>query len=296
MKKLLITSMVLIFIGKAFSQQIPIYTQYMFNPFVLNPALAGTHNYYQIRSNHRFQWAGITDPPVTNSISIYGPHGSRDMDMGYGGYVLSDITGPTSKTAAYGSYGYNLPVTDEIRLSMGVSAGIMQYKIDLTKVAFSNEDPVDMGVQSFFLPDASVGLFLYSTNFHVGFSAVQLINNKLKVGEDPTGLSKLKSHFYLTGGYKYFLDRDWAVEPTIIFKKVSPVPLQMDINAKVIYQNMAWGGLSFRTGDAISVLAGYVYDKKIYLGFSYDIGITAIRSYNSGTYELMIGYQFNTIK
>ena len=97
-------------------QQLPHYTQYMFNDFIINPA--GVHNYYQIRTNHRFQWVGLVDPPMTNSISFYGPHAK--LDMGYGGAIYNDVTGPTSRTGITGSYAYNIAVTDEIRLSMGI--------------------------------------------------------------------------------------------------------------------------------------------------------------------------------
>ena len=98
-------------------QQMPQYTQYMFNDFVINPAIAGVHNFYQIRTNHRFQWVGLMDPPVTNSLAFYGPHAK--LDMGYGAYVYNDVTGPTSRTGLTGSYAYNIAITDEIRLSMG---------------------------------------------------------------------------------------------------------------------------------------------------------------------------------
>ena len=114
------------------AQQMPQYTQYMFNDFVINPAVAGVYNYYQIRTNHRFQWVGLLDPPMTNSIAFYGPHAK--LDMGYGGYVYNDVTGPTSRTGITGSYAYNIAVTGDIRLSMGLSASVMQYRIDGTQL------------------------------------------------------------------------------------------------------------------------------------------------------------------
>jgi type IX secretion system PorP/SprF family membrane protein len=282
--------------GFADAQQIGLFTQYMFNPFVINPAIAGTHNYYQIRSNHRFQWVGFTDPPVTNTVSFYGPDSKRDM--GFGGYVISDVTGPTSNTAINGSYAYNIAINDEIRLSMGLSIGLGQYKVDMGKVKFIDADPnLEGNVISSFYPDASAGLYMYATNFHVGLSTHQLFPNKIDVALDTVkGISKLKSHFYLTGGYKVFINREWALEPTLIIKKVAPVVPQLDLSCRVIYQNIAWGGLSYRTGDALCILLGYTYQNKIYVGYSYDVGLTSMRKYNSGSHELMLGYRFNKVK
>ncbi len=284
--------------GLVWAQQTPIFTQYMFNPFVINPAIAGTNNYYQIWLNSRFQWAGITDPPITNCLSIYGPNASKTKDMGWGGYIINDVTGPTSRTGFYGSYAYNLALNNSIRLSMGLSMGVQQYKIDGSKIALNEKyDPsLQSTVYAQFVPDASAGVYLYSTNFQVGFSAVQLINNKLKIYDTSSGLNKLKSHFYLTGGYKYYINRDWAIEPTAVIRGVTPVPIQLDFTCKVIYQNMVWGALAFRTSDAVSILLGYTYQKKISIGYSYDLGISAIRKYQSGSHEIMINYRFNTIK
>ena len=124
----------------------PHYTQYMFNNFVVNPAVAGTYDYFQIRTNHRFQWVGLLDPPMTNSISFYGPHAK--LPMGYGGYVYNDVTGPTSRTGVTGAYAYNIAVTGDIRLSMGLSASIMQYRVDGTQLNpadVSDPDVVERG-------------------------------------------------------------------------------------------------------------------------------------------------------
>ncbi len=280
-----------------YAQQTPLSTQFMHNPFVLNPALAGTHNYYQIRSNNRFQWTGISDSPITNTLSIYGPHSSKNMDMGFGGFIYNDVTGPTSQTSINGAYAYNLAINTDIRVSGGLAIGLLQFKIDGTKISTQDEvDPVlQDGIYTTYSPDATVGVYVYSSNFHVGFSAIHLIPSKLNTNE-ATGLSKLKSHFFLTGGYKYFINRDFAIEPSILIKAVSPAPIQVDFNTKVIYQGTFWGGLSFRSMDAASIMVGYIHEKKIYAGYSYDLGISAFRTYHTGSHELMIGYRFNSLK
>lgn len=280
------------------AQQTPVYTQYMFNPYIINPALAGTHLYYQIRSGHRFQWVGISDAPITNVISIYGPHSTKDM--GFGGYIYNDITGPSSQTGLMGSYAYNIAITTDIRISGGLSIGMMQYRVDMSKVIFLDQnDPKAMynDMTSMFTPDAKVGIYLYSTNYHLGFSFDQLIGNNFKIDKDDIGgIAKLKRHFYIIGGYKYFINRDWAVEPTFMMKKVVAAPFQADISVKGIYQNMVWTALSFRTMDAMSLLVGYIHNNKMYIGYSYDLGVNPFRKHHTGSHEVMIGYKFDDIK
>lgn len=277
-------------------QQIPLYTQYMFNKVVYNPAVAGVEPYFQIRSNHRFQWVGMTDAPVTNALSFYGPHPS--MPMGYGGYVYHDITGPTSRTSLTGVYAYNIEVMTDIRLSMGLSMGIMQYRVDGTQITLKDTgDPaLQSAVHTSWVPDANIGFYLYHRDFWVGFSTAQLVNTKLKLYEPGTGINKLKTHFFLTGGYIYEIDADWKVEPSAMLKGTSPKAIQFDLSARVIWQDMVWLGLSYRTGDAISVLLGYSYEERISFGYSYDITLSGLRQYNTGTHEIMFGYRFNDLR
>lgn len=297
MRKIFIVIALVLMFGETqvFTQQVPHYTQFMFNSYAINPAIAGTHNYYQIRMNGRFQWAGITDPPQTNSLSVYGPHATKDM--GFGGHLYTDVTGPSSRTGVYGSYAYNLIVNDLMRLSMGLSMGFLQNKIDGTKIDLIEQDPALLNSSgSAFAPDASFGLFLYSSDFHVGFSVHQLFNNKLNYYDAKLGINKLKSHFYLTGGYKYRINHDFAVEPSIILKGTTPVPIQMDFNVRGIYQEMIWLGLSIRTQDAFSILLGYMHENKFVFGYSYDISVSDIRKFNSGSHEILLGMRFNAIK
>lgn len=281
---------------KASGQQTPLYTQYMFNKAIYNPAVAGVDPYFQIRSNHRFQWVGMTDAPLTNALSFYGPHRSRPM--GYGGYIYHDITGPTSRTSITGIYAYNIEIMPDIRLSMGLSAGIMQYRVDGTQITL--KDPGDLALQgevhTSWVPDANIGVYLYHSDFWVGFSTAQLINTKLKLYEPGTGINKLRTHFFLSGGYIWEINPDWTLEPSAMLKGTAPKAVQFDINTRVIWQDMVWGGLSYRTGDAVSVLIGYSYEERIYFGYSYDITLSGLRQYNTGTHEIMFGYRFNNIK
>jgi type IX secretion system PorP/SprF family membrane protein len=298
MRRILYIALSLLLIGvlKVSGQQLPQFTQYMFNDFVVNPAIAGIHDYYQIRTNHRFQWIGLVDPPLTNTIAFYGPHAK--YDMGYGGYIYNDVTGPTSRTGITGSYGYNIEVLPDIRLSMGISMSIMQYKIDGTQLIA--KDPSDEVLQSVvstsYMPDAGLGAYLYADEFYVGLSLAQLLNNKIEIFENKDGFNRLKTHFYLTGGYRFEIDRDWMIEPSVIMKGTAPKEFGFDLTTKVEWQKMVWGAVSYRMHEAVAIILGYSYDETLYFGYSYDIGITDLRKYNTGTHELMIGYRFNDIK
>jgi type IX secretion system PorP/SprF family membrane protein len=277
-------------------QQLPHYSQYMFNEFILNPALAGVNDFYQIRTNHRFQWVGMTDPPLTNSIAFYGPHST--MNMGFGGSIYTDITGPTSRTSVSGSYAYNIAINNDIRVSMGLSLSMLQYRVDGTQLM--PKDPSDNFIQGIvstsYVPDAAIGAYLYGDGFYAGISTAQLLNSRVKIFEEKSGLNKLKSHLYLTGGYRFELDPDWILEPSTIILFTAPRQFKFEISTKVEWMNTVWLATGYRFHEAVTIIAGYNYDDKFYFGYAYDIGITDLRKYNMGSHEIMIGYRFNDIK
>jgi len=289
---------VLITCGTVHSQQLPQYSQYMLNDYVLNPAIAGIHDYYQVRSNYRYQWTGIVDAPRTYTISVFGPH--KKKDMGFGGYIFNDVTGPTSRIALYGSYAYNIMIQQDMRLSFGLNAGLIQYKVDGTKITLhdTEEDVVfSNSILNDYLPDATFGLYFYTPQYYVGFSAAQLIMSKINFKEvDAAGINKLTNHFHLIAGYKYSINEKLDVEPSVMLKYTSPATPQVDINAKIIYLKNTWGGISYRTKDAVSILLGYIFEDQLYFGYSYDFNTSTLSKYSSGSHELMFGIKFNKYK
>lgn len=305
MKKILLLIFTLTLVGRmGFAQQDPLYTQFMTNPYLTNPALAGTYPYYQIITNNRLQWVGMSDAPMTNFISMYGPTVSQPM--GLGGFFVHDVANAFSTTSFNVSYAYNYSFAEDLKLSMGLALGISQYKFDGTKVTMKEQDQVFIEGEIYqnYKPNGVLGLYLWSSVYNVGLSFTNLFGGKLKFEEtDTTTLaSRLKQHFYLHGGYKYYITRELNIEPTVIFKKVGASPLQMDLNVRAWYgkrqwdNNKLWGGVSYRTGDAVTVLVGFLYQKKIEIGYSYDFGINKLRTFNTGSHELMIGFKFNDIK
>ncbi len=282
------------------AQQSPMYSQYMFNDFIINPSVAGTYDYYQVRATNRFQWIGIKDAPITNVLSVYGPH--KKLPSGWGASVYSDNQGPTGKIGFYGSYAYNIKIYDDFRLSFGLSAGIIQFKIDETKIDFAQQE-TGLSKQNlkYLIPDANTGLYLYSEKFYFGFSVDQLFQNKLAIEYSKAthridSINRLKSHFTSVVGYKFKINKELDLEPTALFRATGQSKPQIEGDAKLTYNKKVWVGAGFRTSDAVSLLLGYNFEDKIYIGYSYDITTSRLKVASQGTHEIMIGSRFNKIK
>jgi len=276
-----------------FAQQLPQYSQYMLNDFVLNPAIAGRSDYWEAKSNNRYQWVGIPDAPRTYMLSMQGPF--KNLKMGIGGNIYTDIVGPTRRTGIDLSYAYHIKISKNYKLSLGISGGIVQYAVDGSKITTHDPgDPVlSANYQSTIVPDIGAGIYFYSKKLSVSLGFPQIYQANLKFFVDQaTNQSKLAQHFYGLVSYKFSLGQDFILEPCVLVKYVAPVPVQLDAGAKLTYKNAVWIGANYRTGDAVSALMGYMFKNWLMFGYSYDYSITPIRKYNSGTHEIMLGLRF----
>jgi type IX secretion system PorP/SprF family membrane protein len=209
------------------AQQRPYYTQYILNNFILNPAVAGIENYWDIKASHRHQWVGLDGAPVTTYLTLQGPlkrsdyaretattvhpadenprgaaywqdYQSTDPHSGLGITFLSDKAGPLTRTAFSVSYAYHIPVGVRTSLSGGFSLGFQNMRLDATKLFFGTQYPVDpaaagSSVINKLKPDLSAGLWLYGADYFIGLAAQQIIPEKLgfntgKIGGDSVSI------------------------------------------------------------------------------------------------------------
>lgn len=297
MKKNIIILLVAIISLPVFGQQLPQYTQYFLNDFVINPAVTGTKKAWIGQSNNRFQWVGITDAPRTYIMSVNGP--VRNLNMGLGGYIFADVVGPTRRTGAMASYAYHIKINDDIKLSLGANFGVLQFMVDGSKISTKETGDLALsaGSQQVIAPDAGAGFHLYSDRFFVGFSAPQLINNQLQFFDDydsPT--ARLSRHFFFTAGYNFDVIDGLVIQPSLFVKYVDPLPVQFDATVRAIIKDKVWFGASYRMDDAVGFMLGYNLLDNLMFGYSYDYATSRIQNYTSGSHEVMLGIRFKDKK
>lgn len=299
MKKLILIACFVWSANEIFAQQLPIFSQYMLNSYFQNPASAGSTPYFDAVSAYRLQWIGITDAPRTFSLSMNGP--LQYQKMGVGGYLFTDIAGPTRRIGCSGSYAYHITLKEKLKLSFSLSGGVVQFSIDASKLTL--DDPSDYvfinGYQQRILPDFGTSFYLYSLpkengtgNWWFGGYVPQIFPARIKFATTPATKGTLATHFYFNGGYNLFLTDEFTLEPSFLFNYVYPVSPQVNLGARAIYRSKAWVGVTYRTADAISCMAGYNYRDNILFGYSYDVTTSRLKKYSNGTHELIISFRF----
>ena len=271
------------------AQQLPLYSQYMMNAFLLNPAIAGSVDYFPVRLTARQQWVGINDAPSTQALSAH--YLFEYQKLGVGGYIFNDQFGPMSRIGIQACASYHIPLSGiSSKLGIGLALKGFQFKFDESKLkAIDDADPaLSYSTITKFVPDADFGLYLYNDKYFVGVSATQLIELNIDFGDSSVDKNSIIRHYYAMGGYKFTLSDDFDLEPSLLFKGTLQTPWQLDFNVKGYYKRMYWLGVSYRSSKDIVAMLG-IKIKKYYLGYAFDCTMSNIKRYTSGSHEILLG-------
>lgn len=311
---------------ESFAQQRPQYTQYVFNNYLLNPALSGIENYTDLRIGYRKQWAGIKDSPETTFASAHwalgdeylwrnplslpekDQHSMSDNYMqnytsspshhGVGATVMLDKAGPLNRLDFNLTYAYHLQLNGTLNLSMGVAAGVTRFGFNALELTL--EDPADPALNNAVIaqikPDLSAGLWLYGARFFAGVSVQQLLPQTLAFTTDANyNQGKIVPHGFATVGYKFSLDETIYAIPSVMFKYVRPTAPSIDANVKLSFADRFWLGGSYRHKDSFAALAGFNVSRLVNLTYSYDLTTSELNKVSSGTHEVVLGLQLNNL-
>lgn len=294
--KLLFSLAVLWFLApyRADAQQLPQFSMFQENLYVLNPAMGGRSPFFEVKGSNRSQWSGITDAPRTFALSLDGP--LKNPHIGLGGYLFTDNVGPTRRTGIQLSYTWHFFLTEDIRLGLGLSGGALQFAIDGSKIELAEAgDPAllsNLQAQTVF--DATFGVSVYTDTWYAGFSLPQLLQNQLRLYDDHQhDLTRLEDHYYLMAGYRYQIDDQFMVEPSLLVKYVSPVPVSWNLQARCWYRNTVFLGAGYRHNDAVIAMAGYSWNESLSIAYAYDMSTSGLRRHSTGSHELVLGFRFN---
>jgi len=289
MKRIFITSLCLLILFTYKSQQNSMTSQYLFNDFSINPAVAGTKSYSPLSISFRRQWVGIDEAPVTQNLMY---HTSLGDNTGIGAHVFNDATGPSRRTGINSTFAYNIKTSKRTKLSFGISGSLTQFSINRDRLI--TDVPGDIAVSNIsnqFLADCNFGLYWSGDRHFVGFSGFNLFENETDLLALTTPIvNTLNKVFYVHGGYNFKIGAIFELQPSMIIRTMNNSLIQTDGNLKLTVKNAYSIGLSYRNKDAVSFIGG-VNIGTATIGYSYDLGISKIKTFNSGTHEIFLSYK-----
>ena len=286
MKKIIILAA--LFIGNLVNaQQDPQFTQYFDNFLHVNPAYAGSSGMLSANAIHRQQWVGFDGAPQSTTLSLHTPLNYRSVGLGF--TAVNDIIGPINQTMIYADFSYTLKLGKTARLALGLKGGLNMLNVKTD--AFQNvqaNDPAFTNVQNQLNPNVGFGVYYHDEHFFLGLSSPRIMEG----ASNSTTYREQRHYFGIVGGV-FPVSTKWKLRPSVQVKASMGAPLSMDISLAGIFKDKLWIGAMNRWNAAAGGFVQYQICRQFRLGLASEFGMTPIRNYNNGTFEVMMSYDFN---
>lgn len=328
MKKLLTSIITLCSSLFLYGQQLPQYTQFQKNQYLINPAATGAHEMFNLSLGGRLQWVGLSDAPKTSYIYLSAPSSKfRSASMkrtygklrqnnksvrhpkmrisniiqGFGGQLVVDQFGAFRTLRFAASYAVHIPINKTYNLSFGTNAGLSSHTFlsenaqVLSVITGSGvNDPVynaqvNSGAQQ--IMDIDAGMYFYGNGFYLGIAGMNLTQDLVRFGNINTNFAP-EIHWFGSTGYRFTVNNRLNFTPGILVKYVRHTPISVEANLLFDFQDAFWLGATYRHTDAIGFLVGFTISQKFRIGYSFDLSISRLIKYNSGGHELVLSYVF----
>ncbi|MBO6607261.1 type IX secretion system membrane protein PorP/SprF [Psychroserpens sp.] len=272
------------------AQQLPQFTQYMYNTISINPAYAGSRETLSIVGLHRSQWVGLEGGPQTQTLSIHAP--MRNEKVGLGLSFINDELGFQNFSYLYGDFSYTIRTGEKSELAFGLKAGFTSYSLDADFQQSQSNDPVIFGFENRWKPNIGTGVYWHSNKWYLGLSAPRILNTDYTGDAEFEALERIS--YYFTGGYVFKLSENTMFKPAVLLKATNGAPLSFDATANFLFHDKFWIGAGYRVNEragAIGGIADFQVSKQLRIGYAYEYPISDLRPYTSGTHEVLLMFE-----
>ena len=290
--KILILVFVTLVAKPSIAQQLPQFTQYMYNTIAINPAYAGSRETLSLVGLHRNQWAGFPGAPTTQTLSIHSP--LRNEKIGLGFSFINDELGFENYVYMYGDFSYTIKLNEISKLAFGLKAGFTSFNLD-NRIYTSNNNEMDQLIQNIegrWTPNIGAGVMWLWERGYLGLSAPRLINNNLSTDNGYKALERVS--YYFTGGYVFNIGYTTKFKPSYMIKATNGAPLSIDVSANFLFYEKLWLGAAYRFNETSGAL-GFMTDFQILrdwrIGYTFELPTSEIRPYSHGTHEFIIMFE-----
>lgn len=295
MKTIFIISLFMLSFG-AYGQQNTIYSQYMFNPFAINPAYAGSRDAINVVLLNRSQWVGLEGAPNTQTVAAHVPMNKNNLAWGIN--MSHDKLGPNKNLMAAATAAYRLKLSHGT-LTFGLRGGVYNTVIDHGMLNFREDNDALDNKQRFssLVPTFDFGLYYYTERFYAGLSIDHLTKHRFKFdGLENNQDYFLRRHTFLAAGYVFELDHNILLKPSILIKHAGQGTLNADFNTNIMFNKLFWLGVGLRNFSSVNFLVDFNVTDYLRIGYAYDMTLNKIKTYSNGSHEVLVGFDFNLKK
>lgn len=289
MKKYIYIIVFFTMVGQSYGQQQATYAQYMFNGLAINPAYAGSQDVLSANFLGRVQSVGLPGAPETQTFAIHSPIASQRFAVGF--MVVNDHIGVINQTGLSGIYAYRLPIKKGGSISFGLQLGMSAYRANYTELDLYQNDLLFASNVRQNRLNVGAGIYITKPLWYLGLSMPHMMNNVFDRAKDfKTVYQSIPVIF--TGGYVFIVNPMFKVKPNFLFKAVDGRPVELDLNANILFDDVVWVGVSYKFVNAVVLLTEVQLTDQLRFGYSYTITTGPIKQAELGSHELLVQYSF----
>ncbi|HNP18531.1 MAG TPA: type IX secretion system membrane protein PorP/SprF [Fulvivirga sp.] len=267
MRNYILFFVLVLVVHTSYGQQDPLYSQYLNNPIVLNPAYAGVNNIFSASAGYRTQWRGLDGSPTTAVVSAHSS--LLNNKVGAGLTIIRDELGATTNTQINIAGAYKIEFGDNV-FSFGLQSGINNYKEDNSQLEVRDPgDPLFTGNQSFTKVNFGAGAIVKGPRYFVGLSIPRLVNSKEQIDNIETEI--YSRHYYLALGYYFQLGANLGLKAATMVKAVSDVPASIDYSATALFLDRFSAGLMSRNFETYGLMVGMQISENLRFGYTFEV-------------------------
>lgn len=272
------------------AQQQATYAQYMFNGLAINPAYAGSHEALSVSLLSRFQNVGLPGAPTTQTFSAHSPLVNQRMAVGF--MVIHDKIGVIGQTGVNAIYAYRIPMRNDANFSFGLQAGVGMYNARYSQLdTYDKSDILFAEDVRQTRPNIGAGIFYSSISWYAGISIPHMVNNIFSRGNSYRTI-KQSTPIIVSGGYVFTLNPMFKIKPNFLFKMVDNRPVELDINAHMLFDEVLWFGLSYKFSNAFTMMTEIQITDQFRFGYAYSVTTGLLRTAELGSHEILLNYRF----
>lgn len=287
--KILILVFVAIVSLSTWAQQLPQFTQYMYNTIAINPAYAGSRETLAIVGLHRNQWLGFPGAPTTQTLSIHSRLNKENIGLGFS--FINDELGFENHVYMYGDFSYSIKLNAISKLAFGVKAGFTSFNFDNKLYELNSDDLLIGRLEERWRPNVGAGVMWLWERGYLGLSAPRLINHNYT---DSPYKAMERLSYYFTGGYVFDIGLDTKFKPAFMVKATNGAPISTDVSANFLFFEKLWLGAAYRfnsTTGALGLMTDYQILRDWRIGYTFELPTSEIRPYAHGTHEIIIMFE-----
>ncbi len=270
----------------AYAQQDPIYSQYMMNGTLINPAYPSMDESAALTLVGRNQWVGVDGAPKTASFTFYTPFKTTNTSVGFS--AMNEKITVLSRTGLNFHISQRVNLNENLRLALGLKVGMSQFRENNSQL--TTTDPIFADNASYFKSEVGFGFMLFTDRFFVGLSSPTF--QSFDVGNKVNKIV-YNTHYYLQAGYLLDAGENVKVKPNILLRRVKGAPMGIDFNTSVLIKELVWLGASWRSEKAVTGMVQVQVNRSFQVGYTFDTPMSSnLKGAQTVSHEIMLNYRF----